>query len=1186
MAKHEVFLCYHSSDQQAVKTIALRLRERRLSPWFAEWESQPGLPWQRTLEAQIPSIGAAAVFIGPEGVGHWQQLEIDALLRQFVMRSCPVIPVILPGCVEDPTLSPFLEGMERVDFRSTEPDPLERLIWGITGKRPASIVASPTQDAHEAYRCMAPRPDTFVERREIADVLHALSAYDDPRPTVGLTTALRGAGGFGKTTLAQELCQRAEVRAAFPDGILWTTMGNQLREGERLSRLLDLIRWWTGDDPPNFESTQTASAYLRKLLDGKKVLLVVDDAWSYADVEPFRGTGSALLITTRDRRTLPSNCSAIDIDTLQVSEAVELLGSGLPAKDDPRFATLARRLGEWPLLLGLVNGRLRQRIHRGLSIDVAMKRIEEELDEFGITAFDVADESIRCKSARGTLDVSLRSLDNMEREHFLKLSVFPEDAEVPLDLLASWWSMSRVTVERLCERLYDLSLLRRFDPVASVIRLHDVVRDYLLEKTPSREEFHRELLARCRPESGLWKDLSPLEGYLWRHLAYHLAEAEDLATLGSLLFDYDYLEAKLAAADVNSLLGDYEVLICKENVEAETARLVQGALRLSSNVLAKHPRQLAVQILGRLAGLASPNRAALLLREAKRRTPLRPRKSSLIRPGGPLIRTLKGHDGMVLSVAYIGKGRVVSSSADKTLRVWDINSGDTLGVLEGHNHWVNSVADLGQGRVISASDDRTLRVWDVDRGIVISVLEGHREPVKAVIYLDHGLVASSSEDTTIRIWNADSGATLRVLEGHSKQVNALAYLGGDQVVSASEDGTLRVWKINSGDIQWVFKGHTDAVKAVTSMGDGLIASSSLDLTLRVWKLGSAEPLHVIGPTFANALLGVSKEILIADSIRGRLAIWNVVSGDSLVELDGHTSWVNAVVTVGDGRIVSASADETLRLWDLASPQQWERRSEDHSGRVNAVTCLSDGCVVTASDDWTLMIWDPDSGEALHVLEGHTGRVTAVTELGDGLIVSASDDNTLRVWDIESCITLRVLEGSGLSIVNLGNGRFVSPSSDNTLRVWRVDSDEALQVLIGHKAPVVAVADLGKRQITSLSLDLTLRVWDLDSGDTLREIREVKFHRVIDLGQRSILALHSMKLWIGDDSSCNSTGAQADPTAYLNYSYSMVICSMRSRIWALVVWSLRLMITRYGSGIPNQANASLFSLSTPLLRLWL
>ena len=348
------------------------------------------------------------------------------------------------------------------------------------------------------------------------------------------------------------------------------------------------------------------------------------------------------------------------------------------------------------------------------------------------------------------------------------------------------------------------------------------------------------------------------------------------------------------------------------------------------------------------------------------------------------------------------------------------------------------------------------------------------------------------------------------------------------MVSASEDGTLRVWKINSGDIQWVFKGHTDAVKAVTSMGDGLIASSSLDLTLRVWKLGSAEPLHVIGPTFANALLGVSKEILIADSIRGRLAIWNVVSGDSLVELDGHTSWVNAVVTVGDGRIVSASADETLRLWDLASPQQWERRSEDHSGRVNAVTCLSDGCVVTASDDWTLMIWDPDSGEALHVLEGHTGRVTAVTELGDGLIVSASDDNTLRVWDIESCITLRVLEGSGLSIVNLGNGRFVSPSSDNTLRVWRVDSDEALQVLIGHKAPVVAVADLGKRQITSLSLDLTLRVWDLDSGDTLREIREVKFHRVIDLGQRSILALHSMKLWIGDDSSCNSTGAQADP----------------------------------------------------------
>ena len=93
------------------------------------------MPWQRLLEEQIAGIKTAAVFIGKDGIGPWQRHELEAFLREFANRNCPVIPVLLPYASEKPELPIFLRGMTWVDFRSQEPAPLKRLIWGITGKR-------------------------------------------------------------------------------------------------------------------------------------------------------------------------------------------------------------------------------------------------------------------------------------------------------------------------------------------------------------------------------------------------------------------------------------------------------------------------------------------------------------------------------------------------------------------------------------------------------------------------------------------------------------------------------------------------------------------------------------------------------------------------------------------------------------------------------------------------------------------------------------------------------------------------------------------------------------------------------------------------------------------------------------------------------------------------------------------
>jgi hypothetical protein len=137
-SEFDVFLCHNTDDKQAVKRIGEQLKRQGLLPWLDEWELAPGVPWQQELEAQVTNIRAVAVFVGRAGIGPWQQEELAAFLNEFHRRKCPVIPALLPDAPAQPRLPIFLSGRTWVDFRVVDPDPLQQLIWGITGRRPTA----------------------------------------------------------------------------------------------------------------------------------------------------------------------------------------------------------------------------------------------------------------------------------------------------------------------------------------------------------------------------------------------------------------------------------------------------------------------------------------------------------------------------------------------------------------------------------------------------------------------------------------------------------------------------------------------------------------------------------------------------------------------------------------------------------------------------------------------------------------------------------------------------------------------------------------------------------------------------------------------------------------------------------------------------------------------------------------
>ncbi|MEU6799874.1 toll/interleukin-1 receptor domain-containing protein, partial [Streptomyces neyagawaensis] len=97
-SSYDVFASYRRQDGQAVQTIATRLRDQGLKVWFDRWSLTPGLPWQPAIETAVAQCRTIAVFIGPPGIGGWQEREMrQALDRQVQDSDLRVIPVLLPG---------------------------------------------------------------------------------------------------------------------------------------------------------------------------------------------------------------------------------------------------------------------------------------------------------------------------------------------------------------------------------------------------------------------------------------------------------------------------------------------------------------------------------------------------------------------------------------------------------------------------------------------------------------------------------------------------------------------------------------------------------------------------------------------------------------------------------------------------------------------------------------------------------------------------------------------------------------------------------------------------------------------------------------------------------------------------------------------------------------------------------
>lgn len=343
---------------------------------------------------------------------------------------------------------------------------------------------------------------------------------------------------------------------------------------------------------------------------------------------------------------------------------------------------------------------------------------------------------------------------------------------------------------------------------------------------------------------------------------------------------------------------------------------------------------------------------------------------------GQCCKTLHGQTNQVLSVAFSPDGQSLAAvSLDQTVRLWDWRSGQCLRYLEGHTDWAFPVAFGPKGQVlVSGSGDQAVHLWDIQHHIRLKTLTGHTDQVFAVAINPAGShCASGSTDQTIRIWNLNHPSDPAILSGHTDWVRSVAFSPtGDWLASSSADGTIKLWDWEITECLATFQGHENQVYEVAfSQDTQYLASASTDQTIRLWNVQTGNCQQILrGHERGVYAIAISPEgnYIASGSADCTIRIWQVQSGQCLQVLTGHRNWVFSVAFSPDGQyLASSSVDRTIRIWQVQTGQCL-RRLVGHRHQVCAIAFSPDGHVLASgSQDQTIRLWNLETGECLACL---------------------------------------------------------------------------------------------------------------------------------------------------------------------------------------------------------------------------
>jgi WD40 repeat protein len=274
------------------------------------------------------------------------------------------------------------------------------------------------------------------------------------------------------------------------------------------------------------------------------------------------------------------------------------------------------------------------------------------------------------------------------------------------------------------------------------------------------------------------------------------------------------------------------------------------------------------------------------------------------------IKTLLGHTNYVTSLLNLPEsGELASASVDCTIKIWNIKNACIVRTIQAHQNWIENLALIKNKLIASGDDEGTIKIWDYF-GNCVNTLNGHLGDVKMCVELANAKLVSVSWDASLKVWNTNDGECLRTIETRSKRTNMnnkttglyciLVWENQVDLIIGCDDASILYVNINFGDVRKVLRSHSDCVLCLQKLTCTQFVSGSGDRSIRIWDYEMGACLKTI--------------------------------------INAHSSWINYLLVLPTGDVLSCSNDTTLKLWNLEANKT--KCIQTLRGHTSGVNCLA------------------------------------------------------------------------------------------------------------------------------------------------------------------------------------------------------------------------------------------------------